>query len=89
MLQVLHERSKEETAACNCYKQQCCLVYGRLKHSVKTNHRLAICKYNVVHTMHALMYIFMYNVNKLYIHTYKQIYTYVTYTSMYIYIYIF
>ena len=30
MLQVLHERSKEETAARNCYKQQCCLVYGGL-----------------------------------------------------------
>ena len=31
MLQVLHERSKEETAAHNCYKEQCCLVYGGLK----------------------------------------------------------
>ena len=29
----------------------------------------------------------MYNVYKLYIHTYKQIYTYVTYTNMYIYIF--
>ena len=31
MLQVLHERSKEETAARNCYKKQCCLAYGGLK----------------------------------------------------------
>ena len=72
MSQVLHhEISKEETATYNCYKQQCCLVYGGFKNSIKTNHRLPICKYNVVHTMHALMYIFMYNVHKI-IHTHIQ-----------------